>query len=283
MSTDNAQQQQSQYVSTELSIDTNNINSYNDLNYVDSNSGDGSINENYNKSDMDDVNRNSIYNIDNLANNTENIDNNIDNNINTDINTLYNINNQNTNPTNNQNNQNKPNTLRIRNNRISCIGAGYVGGPTMAMFAHKCKDTKVTVVDINKKRINAWNSDKLPIYEPGLHDIVKECRGNNLFFTTDMKEAIDSSDVIFVSVNTPTKTYGYGAGKASDLAAWESAVGFGFFVVFCVFMFFLFVFISCILCLVYCSGFVFSLFFLAFIFIHVIPIPIPIPPSTPTI
>lgn len=104
---------------------------------------------------------------------------------------------------------------------ILCIGAGYVGGPTMAMIALKCPDRKVTVVDINAKRIEAWNSKELPIYEPGLYDVVKECRGRNLFFSTDVEKGIVESDIIFVSVNTPTKTFGRGAGCAADLQYWE--------------------------------------------------------------
>src|ERR671910_92021 len=91
---------------------------------------------------------------------------------------------------------------------ICCIGAGYVGGPTMAMIAAKCPDIRVTVVDINASRIAAWNSDELPIYEPGLDAVVRQARGKNLFFSTDVDEAIRQADIIFVSVNTPTKTYG---------------------------------------------------------------------------
>jgi UDPglucose 6-dehydrogenase len=104
---------------------------------------------------------------------------------------------------------------------ILCIGAGYVGGPTMAMIAHKCPLYKMTVVDINPDRIQAWNSEKLPIYEPGLDDIVTDARGRNLFFSTDIEKGIKESDIIFVSVNTPTKTFGEGAGMASDLQYWE--------------------------------------------------------------
>ena len=105
--------------------------------------------------------------------------------------------------------------------KICCIGAGYVGGPTMAMIAYKCKDYKVTVVDISQARIDAWNSDKLPVYEPGLDDIVKSCRDKNLFFSTDVDKAIRESEMIFISVNTPTKTYGSGAGRAADLRFFE--------------------------------------------------------------
>ncbi|MGB0344818.1 MAG: nucleotide sugar dehydrogenase, partial [Coraliomargarita sp.] len=101
--------------------------------------------------------------------------------------------------------------------KICCIGAGYVGGPTMAMIAHKCKEHIVTVVDINEARIQAWNSENLPIYEPGLDEIVQSARGVNLFFSTDVDKAIREADMIFMSVNTPTKTYGVGAGRAADL------------------------------------------------------------------
>ena len=104
---------------------------------------------------------------------------------------------------------------------ILCIGAGYVGGPTMAMIAYKCSQYKVTVVDINPARIDEWNSDNLPIYEPGLDEIVKKARGRNLFFSTDIEKGIVESDIIFVSVNTPTKTFGVGAGMAADLQYWE--------------------------------------------------------------
>ena len=100
---------------------------------------------------------------------------------------------------------------------ILCIGAGYVGGPTMAVIADRCPDHKVTVVDINAERIAAWNSDELPIYEPGLEEVVKRCRNRNLFYSTDIPRGIKEADVIFVSVNTPTKTFGAGAGKAADL------------------------------------------------------------------
>jgi UDPglucose 6-dehydrogenase len=104
---------------------------------------------------------------------------------------------------------------------ILCIGAGYVGGPTMAAIAAKCPQYKVTVVDINPDRIAAWNSDHLPIYEPGLLDVVKKARGRNLFFSTEIDRGIEEAEVIFVSVNTPTKTFGAGAGKAADLQYWE--------------------------------------------------------------
>jgi len=109
---------------------------------------------------------------------------------------------------------------KIKKN-ILCIGAGYVGGPTMAMIAHKCPQYKVTVVDINPDKIAGWNSDDLPIYEPGLCEIVKKTRGKNLFFDTDIGKGIRESEIIFVSVNTPTKTFGAGAGMAADLQYWE--------------------------------------------------------------
>jgi len=104
---------------------------------------------------------------------------------------------------------------------ILCIGAGYVGGPTMAMIAHKCPDYKVTVVDINPTRIAEWNSDDLPIYEPGLDTIVTSTRGKNLFFSTEIERGIKEAEIIFVSVNTPVKTFGAGAGMAADLQYWE--------------------------------------------------------------
>jgi UDPglucose 6-dehydrogenase len=106
--------------------------------------------------------------------------------------------------------------------KILCIGAGYVGGPTMSVIAAKCPQYKVTVVDINAARIDAWNSDNLPIYEPGLLDVVKEARGRNLFFSTEIDAAIDEAEIIFVSVNTPTKDFGEGAGKAANLQYWEA-------------------------------------------------------------
>ena len=105
-------------------------------------------------------------------------------------------------------------------NSICCIGAGYVGGPTMAIIAQKCPDIKVTVVDLNIERIAAWNDpdvNNIPIYEPGLSELVAEARGRNLFFTTEVEKAIDESQMIFISVNTPTKTYGLGKGMAADL------------------------------------------------------------------
>ena len=110
------------------------------------------------------------------------------------------------------------------NSNIVCIGAGYIGGPTMAVIAKMNPDRKVFVVDINKARIAAWNSKdfRLPIYEPGLEDVVREVRGKNLFFTTDIRKAVRDCDIIFVGVNTPTKMFGRGAGRASDLQYWEA-------------------------------------------------------------
>ena len=108
--------------------------------------------------------------------------------------------------------------LPIKN--ICCIGAGYVGGPTMTMLASKCPELVFNVVDINKKRIESWNNEdlsKLPIFEPGLEELIAKTRNKNLFFSTNIKEAIQSADIIFISVNTPTKTKGLGAGKSSDL------------------------------------------------------------------
>ena len=104
---------------------------------------------------------------------------------------------------------------------ILCIGAGYVGGPTMAVVADRCPHLKVTVTDINQNRIDAWNSGSLPIYEPGLDTVVQRTRGRNLFFSTDVVGGIRAADVIFVSVNTPTKVFGEGAGRAADLQHWE--------------------------------------------------------------
>ena len=103
---------------------------------------------------------------------------------------------------------------------ICCIGAGYVGGPTMAVIADRCPHIQVTVVDLNERRIVAWNDDdlaQLPVYEPGLAEVVGRCRGRNLHFTTEVDDAIAGADMVFLSVNTPTKTKGIGAGQASDL------------------------------------------------------------------
>jgi UDPglucose 6-dehydrogenase len=107
------------------------------------------------------------------------------------------------------------------NKTILCIGAGYVGGPTMAVIADNCPDYKVIVVDVNAERIAAWQSDTLPIYEPGLKEVVERARGRNLFFSTDVVAGIKEAGIIFVSVNTPTKTFGAGAGKAANLQYWE--------------------------------------------------------------
>ena len=103
---------------------------------------------------------------------------------------------------------------------ICCIGAGYVGGPTMSVIAQKNPHIKVTVVDVNADRIAAWNSEdlsQLPIFEPGLDKVVDEARGRNLFFSTEVDKAINAAEIIFISVNTPTKTYGAGKGMAADL------------------------------------------------------------------
>lgn len=108
--------------------------------------------------------------------------------------------------------------MKVKN--ICCLGAGYVGGPTMSVIALKCPEIKVTVVDLNEARIAAWNAedlDKLPVYEPGLAEVVREARGRNLFFSTEVDEAIETADMIFIAVNTPTKTYGEGKGMAADL------------------------------------------------------------------
>ncbi len=104
---------------------------------------------------------------------------------------------------------------------ILCIGAGYVGGPTMAIIASHCLDYRVVVVDINPEKIAAWQSDQLPIFEPGLDEVVRQARGRNLFFSTDLNQHIAEADIIFVSVNTPTKSFGQGAGRAADLQYWE--------------------------------------------------------------
>ena len=104
--------------------------------------------------------------------------------------------------------------------RICCIGAGYVGGPTMAVIADRCPDLQVTVVDLNEQRIASWNDSdlsKLPVYEPGLDAVVSRARGRNLTFSTDIDDTIAAADMVFISVNTPTTTKGLGAGQASDL------------------------------------------------------------------
>ncbi|KAI5607319.1 UDP-glucose 6-dehydrogenase, partial [Silurus asotus] len=105
----------------------------------------------------------------------------------------------------------------VKISKICCIGAGYVGGPTCSVIASMCPEITVTVVDVNENRIKAWNSDTLPIYEPGLNEVVLSCRGKNLFFSTDIDSAIKEADLVFISVNTPTKTYGMGKGRAADL------------------------------------------------------------------
>ncbi|KAI2802101.1 hypothetical protein BLOT_010293 [Blomia tropicalis] len=112
--------------------------------------------------------------------------------------------------------ENKPIT------RICCIGAGYVGGPTCAVIANQCPHIRVCVVDSNPNRIEAWNSDTLPIYEPGLKEIVEKCRNRNLFFSTDLQKEIGDAELIFISVNTPTKMFGFGKGKAADLQNLEN-------------------------------------------------------------
>ena len=110
--------------------------------------------------------------------------------------------------------------MEITIRTICCIGAGYVGGPTMTMMASKCPDLIFNVVDKNEIRIASWNDknlSELPIFEPGLEELIAKTRNKNLFFSTNIKEAIESADIIFISVNTPTKTKGLGAGKSSDL------------------------------------------------------------------
>jgi UDPglucose 6-dehydrogenase len=113
-------------------------------------------------------------------------------------------------------------------NKIVCIGAGYVGGPTMAVIADRCPHIDVTVIDMNAVRIAAWNSSSLPVYEPGLAEVVQRARGRNLKFLNhiDGVQALKEADAIFISVNTPTKTHGPGAGKASDLSYVESCARF---------------------------------------------------------
>ena len=109
---------------------------------------------------------------------------------------------------------------------ICCIGAGFVGGPTMSVIASNCPKIRIEVVDINEERIKAWNSNdfsQLPVFEPGLEEIIKKCRGKNLFFSNKVEKSIANADIIFISVNTPTKTTGIGAGFASDLKWIESS------------------------------------------------------------
>ncbi len=110
------------------------------------------------------------------------------------------------------------NIFKVKN--ICCIGAGYVGGPTMAVIADKCPHLNVHVVDINREEIANWNNidlNKLPVYEPNLEEIIKKCRNKNLFFSSEIEKCISISEIVFISVNTPTKERGLGAGKASDL------------------------------------------------------------------
>tara|TARA_B100000941_G_scaffold84305_1_gene58071 strand:- start:69 stop:1520 length:1452 start_codon:yes stop_codon:yes gene_type:complete len=118
------------------------------------------------------------------------------------------------------------NKISLSLKKICCIGAGYVGGPTMAVIADNCPEIKVTLVDQNVERIDNWNDkdlSKLPVYEPGLKELIKKNRNKNLFFTTSIKESVAEADIIFISVNTPTKTKGLGAGYASDLKWVESS------------------------------------------------------------
>eukprot|EP00616_Rhizochromulina_sp_CCMP1243_P006732 CAMPEP_0118986386 /NCGR_PEP_ID=MMETSP1173-20130426/41996_1 /TAXON_ID=1034831 /ORGANISM="Rhizochromulina marina cf, Strain CCMP1243" /LENGTH=475 /DNA_ID=CAMNT_0006937165 /DNA_START=12 /DNA_END=1439 /DNA_ORIENTATION=+ len=107
--------------------------------------------------------------------------------------------------------------------KICCLGAGYVGGPTMAIIADNCPKIKVTVLDLSQKQVDGWNSDNLPIYEPGLDEVVQRTRGKNLFFSTDLDKEIDLADIIFISVNTPTKQHGIGAGRAANIKNCELA------------------------------------------------------------
>jgi UDPglucose 6-dehydrogenase len=109
--------------------------------------------------------------------------------------------------------------MNVRPQKIVCIGAGYVGGPTMAVIAARCPDVQVTVLDLNAARIAAWNSESLPVFEPGLPEIIRQVRGRNLHFILQAQglAALAEADVVFISVQTPTKTSGAGAGKASDL------------------------------------------------------------------
>lgn len=108
---------------------------------------------------------------------------------------------------------------------VCCIGAGYVGGPSSIVLADKCPEITVTVVDIDQERINRWSNETihLPVFEPGLVEIVKKCRGRNLFFSTDIEKCINDAQLIFVCVNTPTKQQGIGAGMAADLRYIEAA------------------------------------------------------------
>lgn len=115
---------------------------------------------------------------------------------------------------------NQQNTITNGNHnvkRICCIGAGYVGGPTSAVIAKMCPHIQVNVVDSSEERIEQWNSNQLPIYEPGLDEIVAECKNKNLLFSTDIETEVKLAEIIFISVNTPTKAYGVGKGRAADL------------------------------------------------------------------
>ena len=114
-------------------------------------------------------------------------------------------------------------TRKFKIRKVTCLGSGYVGGPTSAVLAFKSLDIEVTVVDVNPECIAAWQSDSLPIYEPGLYEIVCASRKNNLFFSTDIDQAIRDADLIFVCVNTPTKANGVGKGAAADLGFVEAA------------------------------------------------------------
>ena len=113
--------------------------------------------------------------------------------------------------------------MKVKN--VCCIGAGYVGGPTMSVIALKCPHINVTVVDTNPEKIKSWNGslENLPVYEPGLSEVVGQVRDRNLFFSNDVKSAIEKSEMIFMAVNTPTKTKGEGAGMAADLSMWRLA------------------------------------------------------------
>ena len=112
----------------------------------------------------------------------------------------------------------------MKTKNICCIGAGFVGGPTMAVIALKCPEIKINVVDINKDKIDAWNGElsNLPVFEPGLADIIRKVRNQNLFFSTNIDQSIDEADMIFMAVNTPTKTSGEGKGYAADLTFIEN-------------------------------------------------------------
>lgn len=118
--------------------------------------------------------------------------------------------------------------MSLLSRKILCIGAGYVGGPTMAVIADRCPDLSVTVLDVNAARIAAWNGDQLPVFEPGLDAVVRRARGRNLAFITQDRGApqVADADIIFISVQTPTKTEGEGAGKASDLRYVEDCARF---------------------------------------------------------